>query len=597
MILQQLYKDAEAILGQELPPPLYDNKPVRWVIRLDEDGRYLGCIKSGEKKGTPRLVPYIGKAGLVLRPTLLADTPAYVLGNAPADQRADEKAASFYDIVRKCNEQTGVKHVKAVLIFLDAWHAGSVDIPETSEMQVSDIITFEVDGVFPVDIPEVRDFWASNAKGESTSEGRTMQCLITGSQAEVSKCLPGKVKNVPGGQTVGVAYISANEEAYESFGLSRAETSPVSQEAAERFTKALNHLITSRSNRVYLFDREIQVEQARSSVNMAGMLYVFWTKQGAFNELSHMLGGSDPETIKELLNAYRSGKRRYTHLDDEQFFGLGISGSGGRLVVRDWLTSTVREAMDNMARWFEAQEIIAYDGGEPHHYKAYTLAASLFLDINKEKYMEAPRAIMRAALHGDPLPLNLLSKAVLRCRAEQSVTNPRAALIKAILVTRKKGDDKLKALDETNTNPAYNCGRLLASLERIQRTALGKINSTLVDRYFGAASTRPRTVLSQLIAQANKAHLGKIRRTRPGAYITLQRELEEILGNIPAEAFPATLTLEGQALFILGYYHQRAENSRRAKAAKEAKELGQSTSAAADLDLEPELATINEENE
>lgn len=596
MILQQLYNDAEAILGQELPPPLYDNKPVRWIIRLDEDGRYLGCIKSGDKKGTPRLIPYIGRTSGI-RPILLADTPAYALGFPPDDKKVLTKHHAFVELLKQCHQSSGVKELTSVISFLQAFGNGEIELKETEEMGASDILTFQIGTTFPVDIPEVREFWATNAKGEVDSAGTKMQCLVTGQKTNVGQSLPGMVKSVPGGQSSGVAYISANADAYESYGLSRAETSPVSQEAAERFTKALNHLITSRSNRVFLFERELKVEQARSSINMAGMLYVFWTKQGAFNELTHMLGGADPETIKELLNAYRSGKRHYTHLDEEQFFALGISGSGGRLVVRDWLTCTVQEAMDNMARWFQAQEIIAYDGGEPRPYKAYTLAASLFLDINKEKYMEAPRAIMRAALHGDPLPLSMLSKAVLRCRAEQGVTNPRAALIKAILVTRKKGDDTLKALDATNTNPAYNCGRLLASLERIQRTALGKINATLVDRYFGAASTRPRTVLSQLVAQANKAHLGKIRRTRPGSYIALQKELEDILDNIPARAFPAALTLEEQALFILGYYHQRAENSRRAKAAMEAKESGQSTPAAADFDLEPELTTIDEENE
>lgn len=595
MILQQLYHDAEAILGQELPPPLYDIKPVRWIIRLDEDGRYLGCIQPGEGNGLVKAMPYVDRTGV--RPILLADTPAYVLSHPPDDSKARAKHQVFIELVQQCQQRTGVSELTPILSFLQRLGHGQVAVEETKEMDSNDLVTFQVGDTFPVDIPEVRDFWADFAKDYYLSRNAAMHCLVSGKMAGICGRLPGKIKSVPGGNPSGVAFISADENAYESYGLSNSETSPVSLEAAERFTKALKHLISNRSNRVFLFDRELKVEQARSSINMAGILYVFWTKQGAFNEFSHILGEPDPETIKELLNAYRSGKRHYTHLDEEQFYALGISGGVGRLVVRDWLTSTVREAMDNVARWFQAQEIIAYDGGEPRPYKAYTMAASLFLDINKEKYMEAPRAIMRAALHGDPLPLSMLNKAVLRCRAEQGVTSPRAALIKAILVTRKKGDDKLKALDVTNPSPAYNCGRLLASLERIQRTALGNINATLVDRYFGAASTRPRTVLSQLIAQANKAHLGKIRRTRPGAYISLQRELEEILANIPSQAFPASLTLEEQALFILGYYHQRAENSRRAKAAKETREPGQSEIAAADIDIEPELTTIDEENE
>ena len=61
MILQQLYHNAGAILGEDLAPPMYDRKPVRWVIRLERDGRFLDIQSLGggkdEKRGRPQLVP------------------------------------------------------------------------------------------------------------------------------------------------------------------------------------------------------------------------------------------------------------------------------------------------------------------------------------------------------------------------------------------------------------------------------------------------------------------------------------------------------------------------------------------------------------
>ena len=76
-------------------------------------------------------------------------------------------------------------------------------------------------------------------------------------------------------------------------------------------------------------------------------------------------------------------------------------------------------------------------------------------------------------------------------------------------------------LDETNTRPAYLCGRLLAVLKRTQQVALKSVKATLIDRFYGTASTAPATVFPRLIKGA-QAHLGKLRKERLGAYTALQ---------------------------------------------------------------------------
>ena len=112
-------------------------------------------------------------------------------------------------------------------------------------------------------------------------------------------------------------------------------------------------------------------------------------------------------------------------------------------------------------------------------------------------------------------------------------------------------------LELTDTRPSYLCGRLLAVLEEIQRAAQGKINTTLVDRFYGSASTAPASVFGNLLGDA-QPHLAKLRKTRPGVCAALQQRLEAVMADLPA--FPRTLTLQDQALFSLGYYHQRAHD-------------------------------------
>ena len=133
-------------------------------------------------------------------------------------------------------------------------------------------------------------------------------------------------------------------------------------------------------------------------------------------------------------------------------------------------------------------------------------------------------------------------------------------------------DDNLEALNDQRPEPAYHLGRLLAVLDDIQSTVM-KANTTLVDRFYGSMSTTPYAVIGRLI-QGSQAHLQKLRKDNEGAYFAKQRELEGVMGrlrDIPARP----LTTPQQALFALGYYHQRAEISsgiRERSAAKKERE-------------------------
>ena len=104
-------------------------------------------------------------------------------------------------------------------------------------------------------------------------------------------------------------------------------------------------------------------------------------------------------------------------------------------------------------------------------------------------------------------------------------------------------------LDKEDTRPGYRMGRLLSVLEQLQRSQRQK--ATIVERFYGAASTRPATVFPALIRLAQH-HL-----PRSSGKGFFQGRLGEVLDGVGG--FPATLNLEQQGLFALGYYHQRQE--------------------------------------
>jgi CRISPR-associated protein Csd1 len=142
-------------------------------------------------------------------------------------------------------------------------------------------------------------------------------------------------------------------------------------------------------------------------------------------------------------------------------------------------------------------------------------------------------------------------------------------------------EETMVQLDPENDNAAYRCGRLLAVLERAQQLAIPSVNATIVDRYFGTASSAPESVFPRLVRGA-QPHLAKLERDNRGAARALQRRIEDILGGLPIRregaiyrGFPTTLTLSDQGLFSLGYYHERADSRARARDAAAQRAAGQ----------------------
>ena len=542
----------------DLPPPLYGERPVRYIVELDASGRLLNPQPTdtsdpahrNTRNGVRRLAPTVQRSSGI-RPLLLADNAEYSFGLArdPAKQdRVDRAHAAYLDLVNRCASDTGDAAVQAVADFLNEDPREQLDLDDDFDRGAN--VTFGVGGDLPIEAPAVQRFWASEHDPARAKGAVIGQCLVCRKQRPVLKRLQAKLKRVPGGQPSGTSLISANAEAFESYGLDASLIAPICAECAELFTTGLNDLLASETQRTTL----------------GGAAFVYWTREdvGDFNPLA-MFSRPDPGQVQALLESVFT-RRESAPFDDTAFYALSLSGSGGRAVVRDWIDTTVGDVRTNLAHWFQRQRVVGRNGERPEPVGLYALAAATVRDANKDLSPLTPRALVRAALAGTPLPPNLLSEAVRRNSAEQDVTRPRAAIIRAVL--RSQGriakEDGMIQLDEKSRDPAYRCGRLLAVLESAQYAALGI--TAVTDRFYGAASSAPASVFGRLLRGA-QPHLTKLERDRPGAYHALQQRLEEVLGGL--DGFPKTLDMEAQGLFALGYYHQRAHDRAQARAHRE----------------------------
>jgi CRISPR-associated protein Csd1 len=574
MLLERLRE--YALDQDDAPPAGYQHQPVRYIIRIDESGRFLRMLDTADtgngNRGRPTLAPHVKRSSGV-KAKLLADNGEYVLGIAREDPKKpanlDRIAAqheAFVNLVKSCAEATGEPSVRAVVSFLQG------DIPAREQLDndfdPAATITFRVsesnhpEGVLPVEQPSVQAFWADYVAPDSDAAGSdTMACIVCGTVGPVLERHPLKIKGIPGGQTSGMDLISANAPAFESYGLKASQIAPTCPTCAEAYGNGLNALLADKTTSLWTKE----------------LAYAFWTDKADDSAGEIVVGlfaepEAHPGEVRELLTSFWAGKTASLAIDPTRFYAAAFGASGARVVVKDWIDTTVGEARARLARYFALQHLVEWDGSG-----STPVRISYLANATVHRKATAPpivsKSLVRLALAGDPLPLDVLFLAVRRNRAEQRVTRNRAMLIKMVLASRSSQSEeeviRMSDLNSANTQPAYVCGRLLATLDRIQRTALGKPNATIVDKFYGTASSAPAAVFGTLLHGAQN-HLGKLRGPRTSTFNALDRELQDILALLTS--FPRTLTLEEQGLFALGFYHQRADDRAQAIANKAKRE-------------------------
>lgn len=367
--------------------------------------------------------------------------------------------------------------------------------------------------------------------------------------------LPIVIKGIPGGQATGLTLISANAAAFASYGLTASLIAPTCEVCGERFGNALNELLRRENTHIVI----------------PPLAYVFWVRNPDVNDLNIRKSLMDPEPadVQNLIKAVWRGRVESTYLDTTAFYAATLSASGARVVLRDWIETSVEAARRNLARYFVLQQI-QDESGKLRRFSLYALInATINRDTQEKPVSQVGEALMHVALHGGRLPVSLLYKVVRRIRSSRKVQAAQAALIKMVLLsqldgfnTNYEGDDYMTTVTEEAKDAAYLCGRLFAQLDYIQRRALGRVNATIVDRFYGTASVSPAVVFPRLLKGAIP-HLASIRpdhnnnaKSYSASLSYADKELAHLLENLAS--FPTMLKLEEQGRFALGFYHQKA---------------------------------------
>ncbi len=420
----------------------------------------------------------------------------------------------------------------------------------------------------------MRTYWKHLRGGADEVSNGEQHCLVSGKRCSTSDMFP-PLKNVPGGNTSGVYAVSYNSSAFESYGWERNANAPISREAAEACSTALNRLL----HHAYPLPSGRTLPRQNVHIS-ADTVVCYWTKGDS--EFSSVFAGileGNPEEVGEQYRAVWRGKLAAIS-DPTAFYVLTLSGSQGRAIVRDWFESTVQVVARNLSQHFADLEIVRNtrpargEEGPP----CFPLGMLLESFAANGKREDIPplhaAAIVRAALQGTLYPVSILQRAVERQRAEigrdtwadSTRRDARAALIKAVLNRRRRSlaaptyEEVSSTMDPSVASQGYVLGRLLAVLERLQQEAQGEVNATVIDRYFSGASASPKSVFVRLLKNA-RHHVSKIKGegSKYGLALRLEKIVDETAERFDPKhnGFPAYLDLEQQGLFILGYHQMR----------------------------------------
>lgn len=564
-MIQELVSLADRLPKGEFSHDALDYVPVTLDCVIDRKGNFKKFVVH-EKQLTlaERIAAKKGKA------RLLVDKPEEVLAHGKS---ANTKHQLFRD---KLELYRDISELSPVFSFYESNQANGIEkankafTTDIDEKQRHGNIAFLLIGeerrIHEQDLVYqsiVKNFEASML---NLKDKRFDRCSICGSKSYPIADLPhGMIKRVPSGQTSGCALISYNFNAAESYSLKGNENSSLCTRCARAYVDSLNWLLSNGASKLNEKGKQVFIYKNRKNIS-DDTAVVFWLRKAVDTSLLDILDNPTEEAVKSMVDSVFQGRQTATKKETDTFYAITVSGSAARIAVRDWIETSLENLRANLAAWFQHIEVQRYDKDQSGIVKYHPRFSTLVWNVkgksaNEVQHGRIGAVLWKCAVIGYSPPLWLISSALKRIRAEQgNVTPDRVSLLQLYLkrkTNNQEGRRSMPEQGESNQNTAYVCGQIFAVLESIQYFASGgNLNAGIRERFFSFASTMPSTAFGRLM-KLTQHHLSKIQGEKPGLAVNLDKKLQDLMSKVEGTRFPAAFSLEDQASFAIGYYHQR----------------------------------------
>lgn len=552
----------------------YSEGRVSFALILESDGHIVDVESLLNTAGkTPRpgrlSVPRAQQRSSNVASNFLWDNTKYVLGIEDDDSDDGWRVSEGrpHDAFKQLHEEelkdATDPSLVAVAEFVRTWDPGDFGkLRHRSDLPGANVV-FRLDGAseFAHESDEAAELVLRRMRRREGAEG---VCLVTGVRGKIERTHP-KVKGVRGAQPSGASLVSFNERAFESYGKKQGLNAPVAEQVANGAIDSLNALLANGQRRIEIGDATT----------------VFWAEAGAAAEQAEDLFSAlmQPPSDKEEEAAVHDGLREIAAgrpveaafprvAPDTKFFVLGLSPNAARISVRFWMADTFGRLADRVGRHWRDLRL------EPDPWRGRLPSAWRLLDLtappaSREKRPQPVLAggLLRAILCGSAYPASLMASILQRLRVERGAATDadrrrqfrqRVGIAKAFVARTRRlhhncEEDTLVSLNRESDDVAYNLGRLFGAMVYAAE-AVATRSAPLRDRYIGSASATPAVVFPHLMRnyEHNRSSLAKSH--RPGKRVAVDKAVTEVVSRI--RDFPATLSLEEQGRFFVGFHHQ-----------------------------------------
>ena len=571
----------------------YSVAKVSFALNLSPDGDLLNLlplyeqIQSGKKiKEIPRsmMVPQQNKRSGSNPPAyFLCDNGKFVLGLSDDDPKSTEKSIQRFENFKKLHQDLLGKVdsdvARSILKFLDNHQPDTTkENPAIAQhldaMLKGANLVFMVQGKFAHRNADIRHVWETSL---TDKDAESMQCLLTGEKQPIAR-LHGNI-TLRGGKSTGSSLVSFNKDAYESYNRSQGLNSPIGILPAFKYASILDYLLSSANpnKKFYLGDTTV-IYWAESENRAYESAFASFVDPSDLEDVGNQAERKETEGV---LQAVADKVKNVQALDldallrelgDEnpRFHILGLSPNAARVSVRFFITDPFEKIANNIMAHYRDLAIEKEYEDQPTYLSVWRILNETVSKKSRDKDA-APLlagAVLRAILTNAQYPAALYYAIINRIRADmddsskgiKKINYVRAAIMKAYLIRKYRHQENPfeevlnMALNEQSTIPAYLLGRLFAVLEKVQGEAIGNVNASIKDRYFTSACASPASVFPVLL-RLSQHHIAKAEY----GYAS-ERKIQDIMNLLDVEKnpIPARLLLDEQGVFVLGYYHQRA---------------------------------------
>ncbi len=379
-------------------------------------------------------------------------------------------------------------------------------------------------------------------------------CGILGENDVIAR-LHDKIK-FPGGQTSGCQLVCMNDTAFESYGKTQSYNSSVSETAMKKYTAVFNELLADKNHHCTMGDMVIIWFAVKNGDSSESRLFSQFLMNSADNEADSMIS----EMMRYAKSGFTAEEEAINRLVTDKmvtFYIAGLTPNASRICQKFIYKGSFGDMLGNLIK-HQCDLMINENNTRPVYFGG--IARELVSPRSSNEKVPPPlmSAIMLATLNDTKYPDALLSTVIRRVKTDSDEENnhfiklndTRAGIIKACLNRKYNKEEITMAWNDENREPAYLCGGLFALYEKIQKDSSGgTLNRTIKDAYFASACSRPASVFPKL----DKLVQNHLRKLSEGSVVYYSKLLGAVMDKLDG-GFPATLSLDDQGRFIVGYY-------------------------------------------